>query len=311
MKLLASATIGGSSFVEPIPSDLYEAYVVAITGTSAVGQELFAQDIGTVRVLINGNDVINADYQDLLEFSRLHGGSVQAFSAGTNDVFEHYLVIPRGFRDGNVEQIVDRDRAQFTINYGPNVSTKVLSGTVELYGITRKTGTQLYYLKLLNINDTIGGATTKPIVYREENVIAIYPRLTVRNANTDETTLTRIQCEVDGKEVCNVAREALRFASYNRRNNDAGETTKLGEILIADDGNIGEYLSDDVTLRVVTSGALTFDSLVAAADFDPPKQRATAELSGEVIDMALRRKKKDGKTRPIQVVESALGIAAR
>lgn len=309
-KLLAADNIVGSTFLGSIPADTYEGYQLYISGTNNAANDLDPQDIGTVRLLINGIDYVNVNYQELLEFNRLMGGMARD-SSTTGAAFEHSLIIPRGFFDSNVELIDDIDLAQLSIQWGPNVSTKVASGTVELYGMTRKTGTQMYNLKMIGVQESIGGAGTFPVIFREENIIAIYPRLTARASATAETNLTRIRAEVDGRENCNIVREALRYQSYNRRRNDSSEVTKVGEILFAEQANIGEYLTDSVKLDVTAAAAITFDTMVVAADFNPAKQKTSAARSGEVLDQAIRRKMSGNKTRPVAVLESALGIPSR
>lgn len=308
MKLLASDSIAGSSFIAQIPPGTYKAFYLHLVGVPST--DVLASDIGTVRLLVNGRDRINANYQDLLERAKVRGGSVLELST-TATSFSHQLPIPRHYNDGNVETIEAGDQAQFTLTYGASMGTLVSSGTIELYGVTRKTGTQLYQHKLIGIQDAIGGAGTFPLHVAEENILAIYPRLVVRTTNALEANLDRIRAEVDGQEVCNATALALQYKTYNDRNVDSGETAKLGEIDAAQGGSPGEYLSDKAIVEVTTGGAMTFDMLIEAADFDLAKYRASRARSGEHVDLVLRRKEQLGKVRPVQVLEAASGIVSR
>lgn len=227
------------------------------------------------------------------------------------------VLLPRGFYDGNVHQVIESDVVQVAIQMGANFTTKFTGADpaqIKIYGLTRETGEMTYNLMVMQQEQTFGAGTFN-IPIRQENVVAIYP---VINAELD-----RIRVVKDGEEMANVAQGPLAqdndFVSISDLLNTtdapdavtafvaatgANADSTIAAIEIAEPGNITEYLSDDVTVEFTMSPAATQvqQFLVVSADFTPTKLRQTKVDQAAIFQRKVARKNTLGRGRPIQAV---------
>lgn len=319
-QLLAADSVSGqSTFLKDIPPGKYSDIVVRFSGDAAAAQTFAAADLGRIRLIEAGRDLVAADADNLRLLNMYQGGSsrIQATAAAASAMS---VRLPRGFGDGNVHQVIEADVVQVAIQMGANFTTKFTAADpaqIKVYGLVRETGEMTYNFLLTQMEQTYGSGTfTYPI--RNENVIAIYPIIT--------GDLDRLRVVKDGQEMANVqqgpnaqdndlvsisdlfgvtdAPDAVTaFAAATGANADS----TIAAIEIAEAGNITEYLSDDVVLEWTVSPGATFvqEFLVASADFTPTKLRQTKVEQAATFQRKVARKNNLGRGRPIQAIRIA------
>lgn len=319
-QLLAADSVSGqSTFLKDIPPGKYSDIVVRFSGDAAAAQTFAAADLGRIRLIEAGRDLVAADADNLRLLNMLKGGSsrIQATAAGASAMT---VRLPRGFGDGNVHQVIEADVVQVAIQMGANFTTKFTAADpaqIKVYGLVRETGEMTYNFMLTQMEQTYGSGTfTYPI--RQENVIAIYPIIT--------GDLDRLRVVKDGQEMANVQQ------GPNAQDNDlvsisdlfnetdapdavtafvaatgANADSTIAAIEVAEVGNITEYLSDDVVCEWTVSPAATFvqEFLVASADFTPTKLRQTKVEQAATFQRKVARKNNLGRGRPIQAIRIA------
>ena len=318
--LLGSDSVAGqSSFLRDIPPGKYEGIVIRFSGDALAGQTFAVTDLGRIRLTEAGRDIVAADADNLRFMNMLNGGHSRAqavagsFSAAT-------VLLPRGFGDNNVHQIIEADVAQIVIQMGANFTTKFTGADAaqfKVYGLVRETGEMAYNMLIHQIDQNLStGVFTLPL--RHENVIAIYP---VINAN-----LSRIRVVKDGEEMVNVQQGPLAqdndlvAISDLLNQTDAPDTaaafaaaglgpfttdSSIAELAIAEPGEIGEFLSDDVVVEFTMGGAQVQEILVLSADFTPTKLRQTKVETASVVQRKVARKNTLGRGRPVQTLRIA------
>lgn len=318
--LLAADTVSGqSSFLRDIAPGKYEGIIVRFSGDAAAAQTFAIADLGRIRLTEAGRDIVAADADNLRLMNMYEGGSsrIQAVAAGASAAT---ILLPRGWGDNNVHQIIEADVAQIQIQFGANFTTKFTSADpaqIKIYGLVRETGEMTYNMLIHQIDQTYGaGVFTLPL--RHENVLGIYP---VLNAELD-----RLRVVKDGVEMANVQQ------GPNAQDNDlvsisdvlgvtdapdavtafavatgANADSTIAKIGIAEAGEIGEFLSDDVVVEFTMSPATTQvqEMLVVSADFTPTKLRQSKVETSSVIQRKIARKNTLGRGRPVQTLRIA------
>lgn len=317
--LLAADNVAGqTTFLRDIPPGKYADILVRFSGDAAAAQTFAVADLGRIRLSESGRDLVNADADNLRFHSMYEGGSsrVQATAGAQSSVC---IRIPRGYGDRNVHQVLESDILQLQMNFGANFTTKftgVDPAAIKVYGNVRETGEMAYNLLIHQLEENFG-AGTFTIPLRRENVIACY---VVINAN-----LNRVRLVKDGTEMANVQQ------GPNAQDNDfndisdvlgvtdapdavaafaaatgAGAYSSIAKLGIAEEGEIGEFLSDDVQLEFTMAAAQVQEWLVFSADFTPTKLRQTKVETAAVVQRKVARKNTLGRGRPVRT----LGIAA-
>lgn len=303
--LLASDAVGGQgSFLAQVTPGRYEAFGLFLNGTHSATPLAEATDFGRVRLSEQGRDLVNMDILQLRRWNTLKGGfSSQAVTGSAAALYA--WIIPRAYYDDNVHLVIESDLLQVQCQFGANFATRLPSGTMELYGFLRDTGTMKYALKAIQLDDSLAANATEPIPIRDENVLAVYYE--------DSSSITRIRASRDGEEVCNVARLAqIRFsdlrnqtdslATANTEGTGANFNSALTEVQFAEPGAIGDFLSDDIQLEVTTSGAFTFKVVVVSADFTPARLRQSKVEERSIVKRKADRKHNLGRRRPIETI---------
>jgi len=320
---LAADTVSGqSSFLRDISPGKYEGIIVRFSGDALAANTFVITDLGRIRLTEAGRDIVAADADNLRFMNTLYGGNSRmiatagSFSSAT-------ILMPRGFGDNNVHQIIESDQAQVQIQFGAAFTTHFTgadAAQIKIYGLVRETGEMTYNLLIHQIDQTYGAGTfTLPL--RHENVLAIYPVL------SDD--LARLRVVKDGVEVVNVQHGITASAPQNQdlaaisdllSHSDVPDTanaapavltgfafnSSMARLEIAEPGEIGEFLSDDVTIETTWVGAATvFEMLVASADFTPTKLRQSKVESSSVVQRKIARKNTLGRGRPVQTLRIA------
>jgi hypothetical protein len=151
-------------------------------------------------------------------------------------------------------------------------------------------------------------------------VLCIYPIL--------HDDLSRIRIVKDGNELVNVQHGVTASSPQNQdlaaisdllSHSDVPDTataitangaqfnSSAAKLAIAEPGEIGEFLSDDVVVEVTSVAATTFvfESLVVSADFTPTKLRQSKVDSSSVVQRKIARKNTLGRGRPVQTLRIA------
>lgn len=315
--LLGSDSVSGqSSFLRDLSPGKYEGIIVRFSGDAAAGQTFAVADLGRIRLTEAGRDIVAADAANIRFLNALKGGNsrVQAVAATNSSAT---LLLNRGYFDNNVHQIIEADVAQVVIQMGANFTTKFTgadAAAIKIYGLVRETGEMSYNLLIHQIDQAYSaGVFTLPL--RHENVLAIYP---VINAN-----MSRVRVVKDGEEMVNVQQGLLQdndmvAISDLLNNTDTPDTataaptangfafdSSIAELAIAEPGEIGEFLSDDVVLEYTMIGTQTQSMLVMSADFTPTKLRQTRVDSSNTVQRKISRKNTLGRGRPVQTLRIA------
>jgi hypothetical protein len=315
--LAADAVQGQATFLRDIPPGKYSDIVVRFSGDSLAANTFVIADLGRIRLTEAGRDLVNVDADNLRAINSLKGGAsrLQAVAGGASAAT---LRIPRGYADNNVHQIIEADVVQVQMQFGPLFTTHFTAAdvaTIKVYGLVRETGEMAYNMLIHQIDNVYGaGVFTLPL--RHENVIAIY---LVTPATPD---LDRVRVVKDGVEMANVQvgpaaqDNDLQSISDLFNQTDAPVDAAaypfvvdsgVSEISLAEPGEIGEFLSDDVVVEFSTSPAATYtqECVVFSADFTPTKLRQTKVETAAVVQRKISRKNTLGRGRPVQTLRIA------
>lgn len=314
--LLASDSVAGTSqFLKDVRPGKYSHFVLILSSAAAAAAEsLTPAEFGRVELLQGGAPIVTCDFDNLRNINRLKGGMshLEGTAAGIHQMM---VVIPRGYYDNNVHQVNQQDQLQAKIAYGATfttVFTGAQTATQKLYGLVRETGKMAYNLRIHQIDKTYGSG-----VFREplnmENVFAIY---VVPPATFGD--LRRVRVEKDGIEMCNATFAGSATADSETDLNDISAVLNQtdseaetafaalpAEITVAEPGEIGEFLSDDVAIEFTTIAAAppyTQEMVVFSGDFTDTKLDQTSAEEAAVIQRKISRKQQHGKRRPVTVL---------
>jgi hypothetical protein len=316
----ADAVQNQTSFLRDIPSGKYAGIVVRLSGDAQAGQTFIGADLGRIRLIEGGRDLVAADADNLRFINMNEGGSsrIQNTAGGASAMT---VLLPRfwggvSHNDGNVHQIIESDIVQVQIQFGAGFTTRFQAGDtaqVKLYGLVRELGEMTYNLLLHQIDQNLGAGTfTLPV--RNENVLGIY---FVTNAN-----LERVRVVKDGEEMANVQQGgALPQNSDLVDISDLLSTTdapdqvavftaaagatapsSVAKVVVAEPGEVGEYLSDDIVVEYTLVGNQVQECIIASADFTPTKLRQTKVEAGASIARKTSRKNTLARGRPVQAI---------
>lgn len=315
--LLAADSVGGqTSFLRDIAPGRYEAFYLKMSGVAGATLQLTEAEFGRVRLLEAGRELAAVDYDVLAELNRLKGGNLRVTN-GAGGTHEFPCVIPRNYYDNNVHQIIEADVVQIAIQYGSAFPTDIpTTGVQKVYGLTRETGEMSYNLLLTQIDQVYGtGTFTLPL--RHENVLAIYPFMP-----TTENDLRRVRVVKDGVEAVNIQTgsgtagrdqdlweisDILNPGTSAQPSSNNAEESNVCEIQIAEPGEIGEFLSDDVVVEFTTAPSTTYTqrAVILSADFTPTKLRQTKVETAAIVQRKISRKNTLGRGRPVQTLRIA------
>lgn len=313
-KLLASEAVGtAAQWLADIPQGKYDAFALVLTGTSAAAQTATEADMGRIRLLEGGRELVSVDGTLMRTWDNLKGGETRRQFAAAG-VTEWFCVIPRTWFDDNVHRVLESDLAQLSMTFGALWATHIATAVWKLYGMVRQTGEMRYNLKInqIDLNIPAGGTFKMPI--RDENIVAIYLWKDGATIGTASANVDNIQVVQDGEVAVNVVRSEDLFdmsdalnatdslATANTEGNTFNGTSLLAEMAFASPTELGEFLSDEVTFEVTTAAAMTDNKLpilVFSADFAPSKLKETQLLTKSVIQRKLVRKQNLNRTRPL------------
>jgi len=318
MQKISNAAMAGSGFVpSKFTPDLYEDLMLRISGTQAAGQFASIGEIGRVRYKEHGAPVVDCDF-DMLHFANEVLGGDAEISGTTPEanggVFNYSVVIPRGYRDGNVHLITQADEPSFQLDYYANAVAHIASATVQLSGRPREAGTQKYRLKITQRDFVYGGSQTPVEQIYEENVLALFfdrsgagPNQAVTKANYPvSANWSELTVKKDGKIIADDTIGALQAAS-NYDNRIESSYTRLFEVRCVDPAvDFTEALSDRIEVLPRITGAMTVRCLILSADFTDDKYDTTVGGSAQVLRQKLDRKQSQGKLRVGRIAEKLI-----
>lgn len=314
--LLASESVAGqTTFLRDIRPGKYDAFYLKLSGDAVAATTLLENEFGRVELMQAGAPLVTVDYDVLHDINELKKGGLR-IRADAGLQHEWPVVIPRNYWfDDNVHQVNQGDQVQVRIQYGTNFGVVFAAGQTaiqKVYGMVRETGLMAYNLKMSQINKVYSsGVFTEEFGF--ENVLAVY---FVQNAgNTDRVRVTK-----DGKEMANVAigtnaagiveEDLLEISDwYNSKHGatdaiPAADTSRIGEVDVADNSAIDEFLSDDVEIEFTVSGTtFTQQFVIMHADFTDTKLRQTKAENASITQRKIARKQQKGRTRPVRVLE--------
>ena len=307
MPVLLDSDTAGAQFLGDIKPGKYSYLGIVIDGTAAAADALVETEIGRIRVSEQGRDVVNIEAENMLAINRLEGGNARLDNAPGGDA-EVAILIPRGYDDANVHLVTESDLAKVQINHDAAFVTAMSTGagvaTIELYGLQVETGEMNYLLKIIQLDELIAVSATQKIKITEENVFALYIE---NNVDWDRYRVLR-----DGEEAVNCTRlAATHFGDMLNPTDSLADAASQGDgdivsiltpLRLANPGQIGEFLSDNIQLEVTSNAADTFRVIVMSADFAPEKLRQTKVETASIMERKLARKEKLGRSRPIQAL---------
>lgn len=319
--LIGSDSVSGqTSFLKDIRPGKYTAFYVKFSGDAAAAQTFAVADLGRCELLQAGRPLVSVDADNMISIGQLLGGNLRTVAAAAG-VSQQPLVIPRYWGDDNIHQVNVGDQLQVKFTFGANFTTKFTGAdlaVMKVYGLVRETGQMAYNLLIQQIDKVYGPGTFREPL-QTENVLAIY--IVVPGTATD---LDRVRVEKDGYEVCNVAtsgpavnaeNDLQEISDWERGQEaatDAVATTAnspVAEITVAYPGQIGEFLSDNVSIEFTTSPAATYtqEMVVFSADFTDVKLRQTKAEDAAIVQRKISRKVQFGRRRPVTVLEELTG----
>jgi len=307
--LLDSESIGGQgSMLLDVRPGKYKAFGISFTGTSDTGQTPTDATFGRFRLTERGRDLVNIDAINLRRFdTHYYDGNLSQVYA-TAGACRTIWQIPRGWRDTNVQQVIETDQIQFAANFDATFTTVFpAAAQAELYGFLRDTGEMAYNLRMIQLDKALAASATEPQPIRDENILAVY-------LVHPSAAPTRIRIMRDGNEVTNVAYTASRaFSDLNNSTESLATANTEGvfgttpstitEYSFAEPGEIGEFLSDDLVFEVSTGSAATYSFVTLSADFTPSKLRSTMLEAKSVEQRRLARKVSLNRNRPTEVLQ--------
>lgn len=310
MKLIKSLPIGGAEFIADVDPDLYDTFMLRVSGTQAAGSFCAIGEVGTVVYKHGGTDIVNADF-DLIHFiNEVQGGDVECTGEANGAAFAFSCFIERGFRDGNVEAVEITDKAQIKLKYGVNMTPggQIASGVCELYGEPKVLGIEHYRLKYIEFDADVSAGTKYRMNIAEDNVIALYfdrgfgkNNGTAKASLTVDADFTEIVVEKDNKTFHSIPVAAAQAMS-NYRNKLESAYVRCFELMLATEGKLSEALSDAVIVQYGTTGAALIRCVAVCADFQDDKQVRTAQASNDVRGAILARKAAANKVKTLNVL---------
>lgn len=311
----AESVAGQAQFLKDVRPGKYQAFFLKLSSpASAAGQTGTAAGFGRIEFLQGGAPFVSVDYDNMRNINRLKGGAAHQ-ELNVAGVHEFGVLVPRGYFDNNVHQVNQADQVQCKIAYGATFTTWFTAGQTavqKLYGLVRETGKMAYNLRIHQIDKSYGGG-----VFREplsqENVFAIY---VVAPATYGD--LRRLRVEKDNVEMANVTfagsatadteSDATDISNVLNTTDSEVETatsTHPAEITVAEPGEVGEFLSDDVAIEFTTTPAAppyTQEFVVFSGDFTDTKLDQTAAEEAAIVQRKIARKNQYGKRRPVSVL---------
>ncbi len=307
-KLLASKTATGAVFQADIDPETYDYFLLRISGTQAAAQFLAIGEVGHVFYRHGSQVIVDADFDMIHFMNEKIGGEVECTGdTAINLPFAMSVFIPRGYGDGTVEAVETTDRAQITLQFGPNFTASVVAGAlVELYGVTVDAGEENYSLYMIQLNQDFSAASKDRRVVPQDNVVAIYTDRGwgVNNGTakslliTPSANFTELAIKKDGQESSSIQVGVLQSMS-NWDNRIEGSYVRCFETKLARLGEITEVLSDDVVITTTATGAVVVRHLILSAVFDSKKRDRTVQASGEVVKAKVARKLRAGKIEEV------------
>lgn len=309
-KLLASKAITGAAFQADVDPDTYDAFILRVTGTQAGGAFIAIGEVGRVFYRHGSEVLVDADFDMLHFMNEIKGGAVECTGEANGAAFAMSCMIPRGWLDRNRETVETTDKAQVTLQYGPNVATQIASGTCELYGVQFEHGEESYALMAIQHNQDFSAASKQRFMVPQDNVISIFTdRGFGVNSGTAKASLaasanfTEMAIKKDGLESNSVPVGVHQsHSNWENRLEDATFVRSF-ENQLATEGEIIEQLSDDVVITCTASGAVVVRHLVISAAFNASKRERTIDAAKRVAETKLARKVKAGKTEEIAVLQ--------
>jgi len=311
--LLDSDSADGTSFLADLSPGKYAYFGLNVAATVAAAEALVLTEMGRLRISEQGRDLVNIDVDTMASINQRERGN-GFFTSTAGAAGGAIILIPRKYgKDNNAHLVTEQDLLQLSMQHQAAYDTAIDGGTIEVYGLLSETGEHFYNLKILQHSEAVAASAVETMRITEENVLGIYFSRT--NPATDAL---RIRVMRDGQEVANGALQALSgFSDLLGQTDSLSSAAAAGDgtsathhsqtaIMFANEGEIGEFLSDDIKVEITEdSTGATEEITVLAADFSPAKLRQSKVETASIVERKIARKNKLNRSRPIQSLRIA------
>lgn len=258
-KLLKSGGVSANALHVDVEAGKYAGFLINFYGTVNSGQTVANTDLGKVRLLRDGDQLMQIDIDRLQDWNDLDLGQ----KPETNN-FNFTCVLPcrvdmgRGGDKNAIFCDVD-GQVKLELDSFYN-STKMATGTVTVQGITAPGGEKNYHLKVYQHDFSAGVGTTPQTFHNTPNLIRV---LLGYSAN-----ISNAQLLVDGRQVVQSSGIILNdYTCLMNRIETHSTTTPLYDLMVAESMNEVEVRNNSSKLEVtVITSAITAETTVISLD---------------------------------------------
>jgi len=304
---LKSEGVGSNpSFVVKVTPGLYRGLFFRLDGVSDTGQTLTLADIGNVIIRRQGRQQQYWPVEYAHNRTLLKGGVVDATlsTAGATKV-DWYVPLVNEEDENAVFWARDNDEVEAEIQFGPNFTTVMASGTIYCFAVLAAFGRSAYVYKITrhDIDIASGSGDTKQLTVEDVDALLV--------ENT--TNIAKVVVEADGRIVANAYRLGLVADTLRRgRIETFSETTPIIEVPVgAANADPFGWLNDVVKVRIEGSGADTITVIALQKDWTPDLLSALDVQQRQSRELTFARKASGTKRRGVEVISTLFpGLAS-
>ncbi len=289
MKFALSKTVL-TDWEEKIPAGLYRGLFVRFSGTNNTGYTLSAADIGNFKLTLNGEQIMFISSDFLADLNNQWFGYQEA-SSTSGGSFAFSFIVPfyrPGFPSGL--HVKPDDELYLALQVGGNVSSYVANWKIEVDTLPTNEP-EKYILRILQANETVGGAVTYKKRIPNENVFELF----LKGSN-----VSKVQIERDGELVYSSSYNNL-IAESSLRNRVESSTVNYADLVLGD--QVSDMLSDQVDVEFTTTASDTVYIQYISFAFDNERKRQSFNLRQNEVEKRIAPIKAK-RPREIEVVRS-------
>lgn len=257
MRLVSVISHALGQLISYLPQGRYAGLMIRFAGTNQAAQTLANTELGRLRLIHQGQEIVNMEPVDLINLSNLYGGTPENASA-VGAAYTFSMIVPFRTKHDLLNVLSIKPQETQIIIDGFNTA-KVASGTIEVYAILAE-GVERY-VPILKQNN-IGGfsaAMTQQYPFPVPNIEQLYVRT--------DANLSRAKVLRDGQPVVDGTFAALDAASDLMNQVETGIT--LVELVAPRSEafqNVQQTVLEGVATAALTSNTL-FSFYLAIAPF--------------------------------------------
>lgn len=275
-KFLKTGDAKGTTVDLDLQPGRYTHLFLNLSGTTDTGQTLTLADLGTVRIVRNGESRIFHDLEFFADWTDIQSGAPSTVTGGAAAAEEVTLVIPFGVPEfQNSMDVGNVDEVDITFNFGSNLSTRFGSNafTYTLFGFVDDSVPESYVLEIAKQNIQAAAAGRIESSVNGPNVAAVYLK--------DGSNVTdRYQLRVDGQVIVdNIDPEYL--VDFTNVLKTVESTQSLAEINLVVSGDISAAQNSEIEASANFTSSGTLEQTVFRILPSRLAQRSRAAVSAE------------------------------